>query len=95
MAKAADKPETLRVLFAAHPPAELVAGDVTILAGDEGELPADQARELAANPAMQVVLLDEELPTPAPPTGDLPGVEAHVNPQPADTDAAAPSPEEK
>lgn len=50
--------EKLRVRFDARPPAELVAGDVTIPAGGEDELPADLARELAANPHVEVTILD-------------------------------------
>ncbi len=81
MAKAkTEAEETLRVRFSARPPARLVAGEVVIEAGDEGELPAALARELARNPHMDVELLDEELPAEEAPSGDLPGVEAHVNP---------------
>lgn len=81
MAKAkTEGAEMLRVRFAARPPARLVAGEVVIEAGDEGELPAAQARELARNPHVEVELLDEQLPAEDEPSGDLPGVDAHVNP---------------
>jgi hypothetical protein len=83
MAKAkSEDPETLRVRFAGlpGPPARLVADEVVIKAGDEGRLPAALARELAANPNIGLELLDEELPAEEAPSGDLPGVEAHVNP---------------
>jgi len=81
MAKAKTAAEgMLRVSFSARPPARLVAGEVVIEAGDEGELPEALARELARNPHLDVELLDEELPAEEAPSGDLPGVEAHVNP---------------
>lgn len=86
MAQAKSKePETLRVRFAGlpGPPARLVAGEVTIEAGSTGVLPAALARELAANPNIGLELLDEETPAEEAPSGELPGVEAHVNP-PAD-----------
>jgi hypothetical protein len=94
MAKAkSEGPETLRVRFAGlpGPPARLVAGEVVIEAGREGALPAALARTLASDPNLGVELLDEELPAADAPTGDLPGVEAHVNPEPAEAEA----PEEK
>lgn len=87
MTKPPDSPEMLRVRFDARPPAELIAGDVKIVAGATGELPAEVARELAANPNVPLVLLDEDAPASAPRSDDLPGVEAHVNP--TDTPVAA------
>ena len=81
MAKAkTEAEETLRVRFSARPPARLVAGEVVIEAGKQGNLPAALARELARNRHANVELLDEELPVEEAPPGDLPGVEAHVNP---------------
>jgi hypothetical protein len=83
MAQARSKDaETLRVRFAGlpGPPARLVAGEVVIEAGKQGELPAALARELAANPNIGLELLDEELPPAEAPTGDFPGVRPHENP---------------
>jgi len=73
---------TLRVRFVGKPgpPARLEAGEVVIEAGSKGELPAALARELARDPEVGLELLDEELPVEDAPSGDLPGVEVHVNP---------------
>lgn len=83
MAKAkSEDAETLRVRFVGMPgpPARLEAGAVVIEAGREGVLPAALARTLAGDPNLGVELLDEALPAEEAPSGDLPGVEAHVNP---------------
>jgi hypothetical protein len=81
-AKTEDTEERLRVRFVGlpGPPARLEAGEVVIEAGSEGRLPATLARELAGDPNLGIELLDEEAPAAEAPTGDLPGVEAHVNP---------------
>lgn len=50
--------KTRRVRFGARAPARLVAGGTIIEAGCEGDLPAELAEELAANPHVDVVLLD-------------------------------------
>lgn len=49
--------KTRRVRFTARPPARLEAGGIVLEAGSEGELPAELAEELAANPHVDVVLL--------------------------------------
>lgn len=49
--------KTRRVRFDARPPARLEAGGIVLEAGAEGELPEELAEELAAHPAVPVVIL--------------------------------------